>query len=319
MNSEEKKIIMSIGKKLHKSNKKLPSDTLKLLNFIEEKIDILLKHDSTKTRVVYSQNRRITEILNVLMSFSNLDFKKRASITKENDIIDGLAVGINMMGEELSASTVSLKEKETLLKEVHHRVKNNLQLVQSLLSIQSSYITDKYSNEKFQESIERVRSMALIHEKLYINPDLSKIDFSDYLDSLVNHLFVSYNINPDRIKVVFDIEKTFRFMDINQAIPCGLIVNELLTNSFKYAFPKNKKGEIKLMYTSEKSGKGKFKNLISVSDNGIGLPKDFDQKASLSLGMQLVTTLVEQIDGKLTIGKNQGAEFRVSFITEEEM
>lgn len=317
MKAEEKKILKAIAKKLNKGGKNLPSDTNELLVFLEEKVEDLITKNNVKTRKVYAQSRRIAEILNILMAYSNLDFNKRATIGKENDIIDGLASGINMMGEELNASTVSLKEKETLLKEIHHRVKNNLQLVQSLLSIQSSYITDKYSNEKFQESIERVRSMALIHEKLYINSDLSKIDFNDYLESLVSHLTVSYNINPDRVKVLFDIEKTNRFMDINTAVPCGLIVNELLTNAFKYAFPKNKKGEIKLVYESVKSGKSKFKNTIKVMDNGVGLPKNFVPEELNTLGMQLVTTLVEQIDGKLSIEKIQGAGFVVSFVTDE--
>jgi two-component sensor histidine kinase len=251
------------------------------------------------------------------MAISNLDFSKKAKLSKHGDFIDGLAAGVNMMGEELKSSTVSLKEKETLLKEIHHRVKNNLQLVQSLLNIQSAYIKDEYSLGKFKESIERVRSMALIHEKLYLSTDLSKINFTEYLDSLVSQLFISYNINPERVSVKINLDSQHREMDLNLAVPCGLMINEMLTNSFKYAFPNNKKGIIQLTYKSRKITGNKWKNTITVEDNGKGFPKNFNPEKMPTLGMQLITTLTEQIEGKLEVMKIKGAGLSVSFITED--
>lgn len=317
MNSEQKRKLQLIAKKIKSKDEKIPTDADALLKFIDKKTDQLLKHDSKTAITVEKQNQRITEILEVLMAISNLDFSKKAKISKQNDYIDGLAAGVNMMGEELKSSTVSLKEKETLLKEIHHRVKNNLQLIQSLLNIQSSYIKDEFSLGKFRESIERVRSMALIHEKLYLSTDLSKIDFTEYLESLVSQLFVSYNINPERISVNIHIDASHKEMDINVAVPCGLMINEMLTNCFKYAFPNNKKGKIELTYHSKKVTGHKSKNTIIVKDNGIGFPKNMDPEKMPTLGMQLITTLVEQIEGKLEVMNQDGAGLLVNFITED--
>jgi two-component sensor histidine kinase len=317
MKPNQKHKLQAIAKKIKSRGEKIPQDIDLLLKYIDKKTDELKKHDSDKTSAVESQTKRINEILEILMAISNLDFSKKAKLSKHGDFIDGLAAGVNMMGEELKSSTVSLKEKETLLKEIHHRVKNNLQLVQSLLNIQSAYIKDEYSLGKFKESIERVRSMALIHEKLYLSTDLSKINFTEYLDSLVSQLFISYNINPERVSVKINLDSQHREMDLNLAVPCGLMINEMLTNSFKYAFPNNKKGIIQLTYKSRKITGNKWKNTITVEDNGKGFPKNFNPEKMPTLGMQLITTLTEQIEGKLEVMKIKGAGLSVSFITED--
>ncbi len=318
MKPAQKKKLMVIAGKMKSPGERIPADPELLMEFIEKKTDQLKKHDSQKTSAVESQNKRINEILEVLMAISNLDFNKKAKLSKHGDYIDGLAAGVNMMGEELKSSTVSLNEKETLLKEIHHRVKNNLQLVQSLLNIQSTYIKDEYSYGKFRESIERVRSMALIHEKLYLSSDLSKIDFTEYLHSLANQLFISYNINPESVSVNIKMDANKKVMDLNVAVPCGLIINEILTNSFKYAFPDNRKGKITLYYGSKKITGNKWENTITVQDDGIGFPKNFKPEEMPTLGIQLVSTLVEQIDGKLEILKTKGAGMTLSFVTEDE-
>lgn len=317
MTAEEKKRLLKIASEI--SGKKFGKKTSvkEILDEIDKKAQLLRKKSSSTSREITNRKKRISEIVKVLMAVSALDFTKRAPISKKLDDIDGLSAGINMMAEELKSSTVSLKEKETLLKEIHHRVKNNLQLIQSLLNIQSSFIKDESALEKFKESMDRVHSMALIHEKLYLSTNLDKIDFTEYLKSLVSQLFVSYNANPDKIKVVFNTEIEHRFLDINTAIPCGLMVNEILTNSFKYAFPKNKSGEITVSYESQKIKGNKRKNCISIIDNGVGLPKNFSLENSLTLGMQLITTLLEQIEGKMEIKNNKGTGFIVSFITED--
>ena len=200
----------------------------------------------------------------------------------------------------------SLEEKEMLLKEIHHRVKNNLMIISSLLNLQSGYIKDKESQDIFKESQNRARSMALIHERLYRSTDLKKIDFGDYIQSLSKDLFNTYISNSSLIALKINVENIF--LDINTAIPLGLIVNELITNSLKHAFPNGRKGEINVEF-HKKDEKYEF----TVKDNGIGFPKDIDFKKTDSLGLQIVTNLTDQIDGKIELNINNGTEFKINF------
>lgn len=310
------KKIRNIALKLKEKNEKLPESEAQLLNFINNRIDTLKKGEKAKEKEVINQNIRINDIVSVLMAVANLNFDRRAKISGKNDFIDGLAAGVNMMSEELQSYTATLKEKETLLKEIHHRVKNNLQIVQSLLNIQSSYIKDKDAAQKFKDMIDRVRSMALIHESLYRSSDLSRIDFNEYLNSLVLNIGSSF-ASGKKISITLNIEKNNIFLDINYALPCGLIINELLTNCFKYAFPKKVKGNISVSFEREKYKNKYYQNRIVVMDDGIGLKKNFSVEGSETLGMQLISTLVEQLDGKLEILKIQGAGFAVSFLSKE--
>lgn len=203
---------------------------------------------------------------------------------------------------------VSLKEKETLLKEIHHRVKNNMQIVSSLLEYQTQYIKDKNVIDIFTESQNRIASMSLVHEKLYQSNDLAKIDFNEYINDLASNLFQSYVDKSRRITLDMNIE-TIQ-MDIDFAIPCGLIINELVTNSLKYAFPEDREGKIRIIL--RKTDEEMFE--LVIGDNGIGLPKDLDFRKTGSLGLHLVTILAEnQLHGEININKNTGTEFQIKF------
>jgi PAS domain S-box-containing protein len=202
---------------------------------------------------------------------------------------------------------VSLQEKEVLLREIHHRVKNNMQIISSLLRLQSRTVKDAEVIEKFKESQNRIRSMALIHEKLYQTKDLTRINFAQYIRSLTVHLFHTYKVNPNIIKMITEVKDVF--LDINKAIPCGLVLNELVSNSLKHAFPNNKKGEIcvRLFVSKQK------KNRLIVSDNGIGLPSTVDFREPETLGLQIVNDLVKQIDGTLRLEQTSGTVVHITF------
>ena len=200
----------------------------------------------------------------------------------------------------------SLKEKNILLQEIHHRVKNNMQIISSLLNLQTKYIEDEKAVDILKESQNRVRSMAMIHEKLYQSKDLSHINFDDYIQSLVSKLFYSYNTEKTYIKPIFEVENLS--LNIDTAVPCGLIISELVSNSLKYAFPTGMNGEI---LVSLKFVDNKYELIIS--DNGIGIPAEIDLNKLDTLGLLLVTTLTEQIDGEITINRNHGTEFIIRF------
>lgn len=202
----------------------------------------------------------------------------------------------------------SLKEKEVLLREVYHRVKNNMQIITSLLNLQSRYARDGEDREMFRESHNRIKSMALVHERLYRSKDLSTIDFKEYINDIAKGLFQSYGANRGKIAMVMDINQIS--LDINTAIPCGLIINELLTNSLKHAFPEGKEGEIKISVHSMNE------NTIElvVADNGIGISEDVDFRSTKSLGLQLVTLLAEnQLHGAVNLDRSKGTEFTITF------
>ncbi len=203
----------------------------------------------------------------------------------------------------------SLEEKEMLLKEIHHRVKNNLMVISSLLNLQSRYIKDKAALAVFKESQRRARSMALIHKMLYQSTDLKCIDFGDYIETLTNELFRTY-VTGDNIQLKLDLSKTL--LDINTAIPLGLIVNEIISNSLKHAFPDNREGEITVQFHKD-GDEFHFK----VADNGVGLPEDLDVEHTRSLGMRLVNTLVDQMNGTIELDRNNGTCFLIKFTEEE--
>jgi PAS domain S-box-containing protein len=201
----------------------------------------------------------------------------------------------------------SLKEKEVLIKEIHHRVKNNLQIISSLLSMQSGYVKDRDSYELFRESQDRIKSIALVHEKLYQSADLSNIDFKEYVRKLTDHLLRSYGINQEKIKVVIAAEEVF--LDINTAIPCSLMINELVSNALKHAFPPGTGGAISIEMRQD----ALKRYHLNVSDNGSGFPEEVDFRNVSSLGLQLVNTLVEQLKGKIELNKKHGTTFQIVF------
>ena len=201
----------------------------------------------------------------------------------------------------------SLEEKEVLLREIHHRVKNNLQIISSLLNLQTVYINDEEALNLFKESQNRVRSMSMIHESLYQSRDLAHIDFSIYISRLSNELLSSYGVNINLISLKTDLENIF--LDINTAIPCGLIITELFTNSIKYAFPHGRKGIINIKFKRDKGDNF----ILEVSDDGVGLPDDIDIKQTKSLGMRLVNSLVDQLDGTVEVDGSSGTRFVIKF------
>ncbi|MBD0347495.1 MAG: PAS domain-containing protein, partial [Coleofasciculus sp. Co-bin14] len=201
----------------------------------------------------------------------------------------------------------SLKEKEVLLKEIHHRVKNNLQIVSSLLQMQSRRTQDMAASLILQDSQNRIRSIALIHEKLYRSEDLANIDFAQYIPDLTCHLFNSYQVNSDAVTLNTNIDGVF--LEIDKAIPCGLIINELVSNSLKYAFPKKHNGEIWVEFHANSDNT----LTLIVRDNGIGIPEEFDIETTMSLGLTLVQGLVEQLEGTLELDCSRGTEFKITF------
>ena len=200
----------------------------------------------------------------------------------------------------------SLAEKEVLLKEVHHRVKNNLQIISSLLSIQSDNIKDHHALEVLRDSQNRIRSIAFVHEKLYQSGDLSKINFVEYIEVITMHLFKTYGANPVRVRIRLDIDNVPLSMDT--AVPCGLIINELVTNALKYAFPGERNGEIHITLKP-----GQDTMTLKVSDNGVGLPESLDYKNTPSVGLQLVNMLTEQIGGDIELDRHCGTCFTITF------
>lgn len=212
---------------------------------------------------------------------------------------------------ELSNSNASLtrllEEKSVLLKEIHHRVKNNLQTISSLLNLQSANIKDPDALQLFTETRYRVRSMALIHEKLYQSSDLARIDFADYLRSLTSGLASSFAGAHSGVHLSVDAEEIM--LAVDSAVPCGLIVNELVTNSFKYAFAGGRSGVISIRMERAEGSNIR----LSVADDGVGFPKGVDFRDTESLGMQLVTSLTEQLDGNVELLNGTGTKFVITF------
>jgi PAS domain S-box-containing protein len=198
----------------------------------------------------------------------------------------------------------SLQEKEMLLQEIHHRVKNNLQIISSLHSLQSARITNPEALEMLKDSQNRIKSMAYIHEKLYQSEDLAHIDFSDYIRNLAYNLFHTYKISAENITLELDINDVLLNIDI--AIPCGMLINELITNSLKYAFPGNRKGKISINLSGEAN-----ELVLVVKDNGIGLPPRVALENTGTLGLQLVNMLAGQINAAISINRQDGTEFKI--------
>ena len=200
----------------------------------------------------------------------------------------------------------ALKEKELLLKEIHHRVRNNMQIISSMLSIQEIQIKDQAAQRVFRESWTRIRSMSLVHEKLYQSEDFTKINFEEYTKSLTADLFLTYDVDPDNIKLKRNIKDVY--LDINIAIPCGMIISELVSNSLKYAFRKGQKGEITINFISTNNVYE-----LTVGDDGKGLPKYLDFRNAESLGLQLVRLFCKKIDANIKLNRGKGTSFKIVF------
>jgi PAS domain S-box-containing protein len=225
------------------------------------------------------------------------------------DIVGILGVyeDITARKEDEDALRRALKEREVMLREIHHRVKNNIQIISSLLRLQSRSVRDESVLEVLNESQNRIRSMALIHEKLYQSQDFAHIDFSDYLGKMTNHLLAVYRVDSERIQL--RVEAKNIQLDVSRAIPCGLIINELVTNALKHAFPGDREG--KILVRMDQKDEDKFE--LVVKDTGVGLPEGFDLSKAETLGFQIVRDLVKQLSGSIEVRKGDGMEIVIRF------
>ncbi len=227
----------------------------------------------------------------------------------------GRVIGASKIARDITALKeaeerlhASLREKEVMLKEIHHRVKNNLQIVSSLLRLQARSLKGPEPTTAFEESCTRVQSMALVHEKLYQSSSLSELDFAAYTESLTASLLRAFGTDPALIRLKLDMDKVR--LDINQAIPCALVLNELVSNALKYAFPDGRAGEIWVRLRVEPDGTVR----IVVGDNGVGVPAGLELERPETLGLHLVGTLVRQLRGHLAVRRETGTEFALSFM-----
>ena len=264
-----------------------------------------------------SKMRRALNDETVTFEVNNImgnDFRNWYTPQKNNDGetvgLFGLSVNITEQKEAERKINSSLKEKETLLQEIHHRVKNNMQVISSLLKLQANNIEDNQIKEVLKDSQSRVYAMSAVHETLHGSDKLSRIDLKTYLSKITSSIFQSYAVSPTQLKLKNEIEEIV--IDINQASPLGLIINELISNALKYAFPKGRRGEV---YVSMNK-LGEVFELI-VMDDGVGMPVGLDWKNSKTLGLKLVRTLVEnQLDGSIEMESNHGTKFTIKFKTE---
>lgn len=225
------------------------------------------------------------------------------------NLVEVAGIGLDITEKKLANEQIhnSLQEKEVLLKEVHHRVKNNLQVISSILNLQSSYVKDQSTLNILKESQDRIKSMAFIHESLYQTKDFSSINFSEYVVNLSQNLLHSYSSLEHEIKLNLDIQNVFLNLDL--AIPCGLIINEIVSNALKYAFV-DKKEDAEIMIKMHLIGENLH---LQIKDNGVGLPKHIDYRNTESLGLQLVVTLVDQLNGNIELESTQGAHYNILF------
>lgn len=226
----------------------------------------------------------------------------------DNKVIEISGIGFDITENKKNEEriTQSLKEKEVLLKEVHHRVKNNMQVISSILNLQSSYVKDAYALNLLKECQNRIKSMAFIHESLYQTKNFESVNFSEYITTLSKNLVHTYSINSKNIKLVLTLDKLF--LNLDSSIPCGLIINEIISNSLKYAFPDNRDG---IIFVTLKVDNNQVR--IEAGDNGVGIPQGIDIKHTETLGLQLVDTLVEQINGTLVLDRRKGTKFIIEF------
>jgi two-component sensor histidine kinase len=221
-------------------------------------------------------------------------------------LLGGVSVDITERMQIEKALASALAAKEILLKEIHHRVKNNLQIISSLLNMQAESLPERPPKTVLMESRRRVESMAMIHERLYFQEDIEHLDFRQYIQALAHELVSAYEVNSNRVCLRLDLEPVS--LELNQAIPCGLILNELVTNCLKHAFPDARPGEILVALNCEH-------DLVTlrVADNGIGLPLGIDWHKSQSLGLQIVNVLARQLRGTVQEKADAGADFSLVF------
>lgn len=278
-----------------------------------------------------SAARPIKKLIVATDKFKAGDLKYRAEIGRSdeigllaysfNDMADGLEKTITEQTRTARNLEASLKEKEVLLKEIHHRVKNNMQVIISMHMLQSRYIRTDNIGDMLKDIQRRIKAMALVHEKLYQSGDLASVNFYDYTKHLTNDIFRSFGSSISNIELEIDVENIY--LDIDTSVLCGLIINELITNSLKYAFPTSSAGAAgrpngssrgKITITMRRNEDSKSEIELIISDNGIGVPEDLDFRNTKTLGLHLVNTLVKQLDdGEVNLNRGKGTEFQIKF------
>ena len=233
-------------------------------------------------------------------------------VTMERDE-DGMPLLVNGVIQDITEMKKTLVQKETLMNELSHRVKNNLQIIASMMSLQEKYFVDDKDRILLRDINSRILSMALVHEKLYQNETFSLINFSDHLDQLINDLILMYKYPKQDITFKKNIDGLE--MDINYAIPCSQIITELITNSLTHAFPEGKKGEITINFTEKENQH----YVLEIKDNGTGFPENFEFPGEVSLGLTMVTMMVKQIKGTLDVHRDHGVGYIITFNTREKL
>ena len=279
-----------IGKKLSEIN---------VYSNVDAEIKDAIENKHSK---IFQSNVTTHNLKNIWLSSTLTPIYGDDGIVKKIVVVDTDFTTTKNMQNTIEAS---LKEKDVLLKEIHHRVKNNLHII-SLLNLQSGYIKDEYTLKAVQDGQNRVRSMALVHEKFYQAEELTEIDFGEYAQKLCQYLYQSYGDKTDRINV--KVTGDHVGLDMDTAMPCGLLVNEVVSNSYKYAFPGTTTGEIVINLKKEQK-----KVTLTMSDSGVGLPDHVDYEKSETLGMQLIQALTSQLDGELKVSREKGTTFEVTF------
>lgn len=229
--------------------------------------------------------------------------ERTAELAQTNQILQE-EVRVRQCAEERLRA--SLQEKEVLLREIHHRVKNNLQVIATLFNLQSGAVKDRQTAELLRESQNRVKSMAIIHEKLYRAKDLARIDYEQYVHHLTSHLFRSFGMDT-RVRVHITVDAVY--LGIDTAIPCGLMITELVSNSLKHAFPQGREGEIHIDLRAHPDKK----YVLTVQDDGVGFPSEVDHRTTSSLGLQIVHALTRQLDGTIELCRDGGTCFQITF------
>lgn len=298
--------VINILEDFHEERRRLESMQKAIMNILEDAGLEKLQLQATQTAVLNILDDFVTEKDN-LQSVQRAIFNILDDLHADKSQLEDAQIKLVRSGQVVQSS---LREKEVLLQEVHHRVKNNLQVVSSLINMQVRRVQDTSSRGALVECQNRVQAIALIHEKLYQSKDYGRVLFSEYARSLAANIFHATGASPGNVE--FNVEIDNISLTVDKAIPCGLILNELITNALKHAFPNNGRGTIGVEL--RRVGAGEL--MLAVSDDGIGMPIDFDPATSHSLGVSLVTTLAEQLDGRLDILRSHGTTFRITFPVE---
>ncbi|MDQ1254048.1 MAG: domain S-box protein [Euryarchaeota archaeon] len=278
-----------------------------------------------KAKKVYQQVFREGLVRDYLLKIKTEDGRAtpvlfNASVFKdEHDEIIGVFAAARDITERINAEEALVKIEKVRIKEIHHRIKNNLQVISSLLDLQAEKFEDENVIEAFKEGQNRVISMSLLHEELYNGEGTDKLDFSSYTKRLAGNLFKTYNLYSKNVHLSMELEDN-AFLDMDTAVPLGIIVNELISNSLKHAFTEKHEGKIRIGLCSDAEMSDEMKKsvfILTISDDGKGMPEDFEFESAESLGLELVSILVDQLNGEIELNRSQGTEFRITFNVKE--